>query len=180
MKRWNSTFAVSATLLVALLWGFDLNAQQQGATATAATAGPSRGLAPGLKVTDLGTAARTYRVRMAKGDDILSGLTEFAEQHHIRNAHFTGLGAVDHAVFGWADSTDPSGYRRITIDEGAEIVSFTGNITVNNQGRSVVHGHGSFSLSDGSVKGGHWFEARIATIADIFVTEAEGIPAPTN
>src|SRR5262245_22689991 len=50
---------------------------------------PGKGLAPGMKVTDLGKGARTYRVNMAKGDEIMSGLTEFAEKHHIKHAHFT-------------------------------------------------------------------------------------------
>ena len=41
---------------------------------------PGKGLAPGMKVTDLGKGARTYRVNFAKGDEIMSGLTEFAEK----------------------------------------------------------------------------------------------------
>src|SRR6186997_761069 len=52
---------------------------------------PGKGLAPGMKVTDLGKSARTYRVSMAKGDEIMSGLTDFAEQYHIKNGHFTAL-----------------------------------------------------------------------------------------
>src|SRR5438309_6255380 len=43
---------------------------------------PGKGLAPGMKVTDLGKSARTYRVNLAKGDEIMSGLTEFAEKYH--------------------------------------------------------------------------------------------------
>src|SRR5579862_4458912 len=56
---------------------------------------PGKGLAPGMKVTDLGKGARTYRVNMTKGDEIMSGMTEFAEKYHIRNAHFTGLGDIN-------------------------------------------------------------------------------------
>src|SRR5260221_13398647 len=54
---------------------------------------PGKGLATGMKVTDLGKSGRTYRVNMTKGDEIMSGLTEFAEKYHIRNAHFTAIGA---------------------------------------------------------------------------------------
>src|SRR4030095_9879034 len=38
---------------------------------------PGKGLAPGMKVTDLGKGARTYRISMTKGDEIMSGLTDF-------------------------------------------------------------------------------------------------------
>src|SRR4051794_31232353 len=54
---------------------------------------PQKGLAPGMRVADLGKGARTFRVNFAKGDEIMSGMTEFAEKYHIRNGHFTGLGA---------------------------------------------------------------------------------------
>ena len=53
-----------------------------------------------------------------------------------------------------------------------------GSITVDNQGRSNVHGHGTVALSDGSVRGGHWWEAHVSIIADVFVTEEEGAPEP--
>ena len=60
------------------------------------------------------------------------------------------------------------------------IVSFIGNISVDSQGRSIVHGHGTVALSDGSVKGGHWWEAYVSIVAVVFVTEEEGATAPTK
>jgi predicted DNA-binding protein with PD1-like motif len=51
-----------------------------------------------------------------------------------------------------------------------------GSISVNNQGQSNVHGHGTVALSDGSVRGGHWWEAHVSIIAEVFVTEEEGTP----
>src|SRR4030081_546019 len=83
-----------------------------------------KGLAPGLQVTDLGKSGRTYRVNLKKGDEIMSGLTEFAEKHRIRNAHFTGLGAVNKGLFGWADPEGGRGQKKIELNQEAEIVSF--------------------------------------------------------
>jgi predicted DNA-binding protein with PD1-like motif len=48
-----------------------------------------------MKVTDLGKGARIYRVNLTKGDEIMSGLTEFAETYHIKNGHFTTVGAIN-------------------------------------------------------------------------------------
>ena len=139
---------------------------------------PGKGLAPGMKVVDLGKSARTYRVSMTKGDEIMSGLTEFAEKYHIKNAHFTALGAINRGLFGWTDVESGKGQKKIELNQEAEIVSLMGSITVNAQGQSVVHGHGTVALSDGSVRGGHWWEAHVSIIAEAFVTEEEGAPEP--
>jgi predicted DNA-binding protein with PD1-like motif len=141
---------------------------------------PAKGLAPGLQVTDLGKSGRTYRVNLKKGDEIMSGLTEFAEKYRIKNAHFTGLGAVNKGVFGWANPETDLGQKRIVLNQEAEIVSFIGNISMDDQGRSVVHGHGSVAFSDGTVRGGHWWEAYVSIIAVIYVTEAEDAAAPAR
>ena len=139
---------------------------------------PGKGLAPGMTVTDQGRGARTFLVHFVKGDEIMSGLTEFAEKYHIRKGHFTGLGALNKAVFGWSDVERGLGQKKIPLNQEAEVVSFLGSITTDNQGRANVHGHGSVALEDGSVKGGHWWEAHVSIIADVFVTEEEGAPEP--
>jgi predicted DNA-binding protein with PD1-like motif/type 1 glutamine amidotransferase len=142
---------------------------------------PGKGLAPGMKVTDLGKGTgRTFRVNMAKGDEVMSGLTDFAEKYHIRNAHFTGIGALNKGLFGWADPESGNGQKKIELNQEAEIVSFLGSITTDAQGRTNVHGHGSVAYSDGSIHGGHWWEAHVSIIAEIFVTEEEGAPAETT
>jgi predicted DNA-binding protein with PD1-like motif len=135
---------------------------------------PGKGLAPGMKVTDLGKGGRTFRINMTRGDEIMSGLTEFAEKYHIRNGHFTGIGAINKGLFGWSDVESGNGQKKIELNQEAEIVSLMGSISVNNQGQSNVHAHGAVALSDGSVKAGHWWEAHVSIVAEIFVTEEEG------
>ena len=119
-------------------------------------------------------------VNMTKGDEMLSGLTEFAEKYHIRNGHFTALGAINKGLFGWTDVERGIGQKKIELNEEAEIVSLMGSISVNAQGQSNVHAHGTVALSDGTVKGGHWWEARVSIIAEVFVTEEEGASDPTK
>src|SRR5262245_21574274 len=135
---------------------------------------PPKGMAPGMKVTDLGKGARTYRVNFTKGDEMMSGLIDFAEKYKIKNAHFTALGALDKGIYGWTDVERGLGQKRLELNQEAEIVSFMGGISVDAQGRPTVHAHGSVAISDGSVKGGHWFEAHVSIIAEVFVTEEEG------
>ena len=129
-----------------------------------------------MKVTDLGKGGRTYRINMTKGDEMMSGLVEFAEKYKIKNGHFTAVGALDKGMFGWTDVERGLGQKKIELNQEAEIVSLIGSISMNAQGQSTVHGHGSVALADGSVKGGHWFEAHVSIIAEVFVTEEEGAP----
>lgn len=133
------------------------------------------GTAPGLKVTDLGRTSRTYRVNMVKGDEIISGLLDFAEKNHIKNGHFSGLGAIDKATFRWADPVHKS-YKTTEINEEAEVVSLVGSIATDKDGKPTVHAHSVVALSDGSTRGGHLASARVSIIAEIFVTEEEAQP----
>ena len=141
---------------------------------------PEVGHAPGMKVTDLGKGGRTFRINMTKGDEIMSGLQEFAEKYHVKNAHFTGVGAIDHGIFGWSDVERGLGQKKNELNQEAEIVSMIGSISQDAQGRSNVHAHGSVAISDGTVRGGHWFEAHVSIIAEIFVTEEEAAAAGTR
>jgi uncharacterized protein len=186
----SSTASVARILCVLLIGGLSLTADravsaQQPAAQRPQPEGyvprgtrPGKGLAPGMKVTDLGKGARTFRVNMTKGDEILSGMTEFAEKYKIKNGHFTGVGAINKAMFGWSDVESGNGQKQIPLNQEAEIVSLLGSIATNNQGQPNVHVHGSVALSDGTVKGGHWWEAHVSIIAEIFVTEEEAAPEP--
>jgi predicted DNA-binding protein with PD1-like motif len=163
---------------VAFTAAYRLSAQQS----TSAPATESRsyrpGSAPGLKVTDLGrSSSRTYRLNMVKGDEIISGLLEFGEKNHIKNGHFTGLGAIDKATLRWSDPVN-KGSKTTEINEEAEVVSLVGSITTDKDGKPAVHAHTVLGLSDGSTRGGHLMRAQVSIIAEVFVTEEEG--AVTN
>src|SRR6187549_2819989 len=124
---------------------------------------PGKGLAPGMTVTDLGKGSgRTYKIHMVKGDEMMSGLTDFAEKYKIRNGHFTALGAINKGLFGWSDVESGKGQKKIELNQEAEIVSLMGSMTTDAQGRGTVHGHGTVALSDGSVRGGHFWEAYVS------------------
>jgi len=168
---------------VAFTAAYRLSAQQstpaaQSAVASAESRTYRPGIAPGLKVTDLGRASsRTYRVNMVKGDEVISGLLEFAEKNHIKNGHFTGLGAIDKATLRWSDPVNKAS-KTTEINEEAEVVSLVGSIATDNDGRPAVHAHTVVALSDGSTRGGHLMSAQVSIMAEVFVTEEEG--AVTN
>jgi predicted DNA-binding protein with PD1-like motif len=134
---------------------------------------PEPGTAPGMRITDLGRGGRAFRLNFTKGDEILSGMTEFAQKNGIKNGHFVGLGAIDKGILGWTDTERGNGQKMIPVNEEAEVIAFSGSISHNAQNLAVVHAHGAVSLQDGRVVGGHIFELHTSIIAEIWVTDEE-------
>ena len=136
--------------------------------------------APGMKVADLGTTGRTYRINLSKGDEVMTALTQFAEKNNIRNAHFTGIGALSKGLFSWADTDRGNAMKKIELNQEAEVVSLVGSIERNAQGQLNVHAHGSVAYQDGTIHGGHWWEAYVGIIAEIFVSEESPAATASN
>jgi len=135
----------------------------------------ARGLAPGMQVKSFASTARTFEVTMRKGDEVASGLTEFAEKNHLAGAHLTGIGALNHVVLGWYDP-DKRAYKKNVIDEEVELVSLTGNIVLEN-GKPFVHEHCVVAMRDGTTRGGHLLEATVAVELQVFIVDNDPAPA---
>jgi uncharacterized protein len=138
----------------------------------------ARGLAPGMKVKELAATGRTFQVNFVKGDEVASGLTEFAEKNHVTAAHFTGIGAFNSALLGWTDP-EKRAFKKIEIDQEAEVVAFSGDITLVN-GKPSVHAHTVLALSDGSTRGGHFIEGHVSIVMNVFVVDADPGSAPKS
>jgi hypothetical protein len=73
---------------------------------------PSRpiptGKAPGMraKLVKDTPEEKVYAVIFYRGDEVLSGLTDFAIQHKIEDAHFTAIGAASGGTLAWLDPTN--------------------------------------------------------------------------
>jgi predicted DNA-binding protein with PD1-like motif len=116
---------------------------------------------------------KTYTVIFHAGDEALSGLTDFAIQNHIEDAHFTAIGAVRGATLGWLDLPNKQ-YHAIPVNEQCEVLSMIGDIAMFN-GKPVVHTHVVLGHRDGSTVGGHVWELHVNPTLEVFVT-ADTIP----
>jgi predicted DNA-binding protein with PD1-like motif len=129
------------------------------------------GRAPGLQtrlISENPSGERTYAVIFAKGDEIMSGLTEFAVREKLVAGHFTAIGALESARFGWFDRAE-SAYRDIPIDHQVELISLIGDMGVVN-GAPQIHAHGAVGFPDGQVHGGHMLEAVVWPTLELFFT----------
>ncbi|HMI54075.1 MAG TPA: DUF296 domain-containing protein [Candidatus Saccharimonadales bacterium] len=111
---------------------------------------------------------KVYAIVFYKGDEALSGLTDFAIAHNIVDAHFTAIGAVRSATLAWLELPRKS-YRRIAVGQQAEVVSLTGDIALYSD-KPVVHMHAVLSRQDGSTVGGHVFELNVNPTLEVFLT----------
>jgi predicted DNA-binding protein with PD1-like motif len=129
------------------------------------------GKAPGMKWQLVGEAGgeRTFMVVFATGDELLAGLTEFAEQQHIQAARVTGIGAVSRATLAWLD-VEKKAYKPIVVNEQVEVTSMVGDIA-QLKGKPNVHLHLTLAHSDGTVTGGHLIEAYTRPTLEVMVTE---------
>jgi uncharacterized protein len=127
------------------------------------------GMAPKMKIEPLGAASRNFRVNFSAGDELMSGMTEFAEKNNVKLSEVRGLGGISSAV---VSAYDPQkgAFKRFDINQKGELVSLQGEITLVN-GKPSFHAHVVFVLVDGTVHGGHLVEAHIDPIANLFVTE---------
>jgi len=136
------------------------------------------GLAPGMKVTELkSSGGRSFQISFVKGDEVASGLLDFAEKYHVTNSNFTGLGAFDHAVLGWFDLAKRL-HKKNRIDEEMEVGSFVGNITLDSKGKPVVHAHCVVGLTDGRAMAGHFVEGHVSLVMQIYLTDSEPLTPP--
>jgi predicted DNA-binding protein with PD1-like motif len=135
---------------------------------------PSRpvptGKAPGMraKLVKDTPEEKVYAVIFRKGDEALSGLTDFAIQNKIEDAHFTAIGAVSGATLAWLDLSKKM-YRRIPVNEQVEVLSLIGDVATFN-GKPIVHMHAVVGKSDGGTMGGHVFELNVNPTLEVMMT----------
>ena len=135
---------------------------------------PSRpvptGKAPGMqtKLVKDTPEEKVYAVIFLKGDEVLSGLTDFAIQHKIEDAHFTAIGAVSGATLAWLDPAKKM-YHRIPVAEQVEVLSLIGDVATFNA-KPIVHMHAVLGKPNGSTIGGHVFELNVNPTLEVFVT----------
>jgi uncharacterized protein len=111
---------------------------------------------------------QVYSIIFYKADDVMSGLTDFAIDHKVSDAHFTAIGAVSGATLAWLDIPKKM-YRRIAVTQQVEVLSLIGDIAVFD-GVPVVHMHAVLCKSDGSTIGGHVFELISNPTVEVFMT----------
>ena len=122
-----------------------------------------------------GDAARGGRVTFVavldKGDEAVEALTRFAAEHGIDAGQLTAIGAFSRATLGWFDR-QARDYRRIPVDEQAEVLSLLGDLAPGEDGRPKLHAHAVLGRADGGTVGGHLLAGEVWPTLEVVVSEA--------
>jgi hypothetical protein len=171
----NSQLALLSVLTFALFTGTtEMKAQEQDTGEDQAYRSPSApvatGKAPGMKVRLLAEngGVKKYAIVLAKGDEVMSGLTDFAKQYKVTAASFTAIGAFSDATVAWFDGNKKE-YKLIPVKQQVELVSMVGDIALSGD-QPVVHTHVAVASTDGTVMGGHLIEAHVFPTLELFAT----------
>jgi uncharacterized protein len=116
---------------------------------------------------------RSYAMIFGKGDEIMSGMTAFAQRERLVAAHFTAIGAIESGLFGWFDKQYKA-YRNLPVNEQTEVASLVGDIGLVD-GKPAVHIHAVVVPKDGIARGGHLLQATVWPTLEVFLT---AYPAP--
>ena len=133
---------------------------------------PEPGRAPRLQVRPTGGdgSPRSWALVLRGGDEIMSGLTDFAVRERIVGGHLNGIGALQSAQLAFFDRGTLD-YVSIPIDAQVECLSLNGTIGFVD-GKPLLHVHCVVGYPDGSVKGGHLVEAVVWPTMEVFLTES--------
>jgi predicted DNA-binding protein with PD1-like motif len=114
---------------------------------------------------------KTFVLVFQTGDELATGLSQFAEEQRLSAARFEGLGGLSSVRLAWF-SWDSKKYEpSVTLDEQVELLSLIGDVALRD-GKPFVHAHAVISKKDGTAYGGHLLEARIRPTCEVVLTES--------
>jgi len=113
---------------------------------------------------------RVYAVVFDTGDEVASGLLQFAKEAGLHGAHFTAIGAFRDVTLGYFE-IERKQYKHIPVREQVEVLSLVGNVA-DADGEPKLHAHVVVGKSDGTALGGHLVEAHVRPTLEVVITEA--------
>ncbi|HKO46360.1 MAG TPA: PPC domain-containing DNA-binding protein [Polyangiaceae bacterium] len=130
------------------------------------------GAAPGAQHRLIATRAdgsKEYALVLARGDEVMTALSDFARVEQVTAASFTAIGAVRAAEVGWFDF-EKTKYKAMRHDDQLEVLSLVGDIGLSADGRATVHAHATLGRESGRAFGGHLIAATVSPTLEVFVT----------
>jgi hypothetical protein len=112
---------------------------------------------------------RAFLDRLPHDTDLLISIKESFKRSNVLMGFFVAIGAVRCAKMAFYGQDDHA-YHEFSVDEPAEILNCTGNVS-EMDGELFVHAHITLGLKDGTTQGGHLVEG-----TKIFACELFGIP----
>lgn len=114
-----------------------------------------------------------YFLRIDKGEEMMSAVTDFIEKKNIQSGVISGIGALTDVELGFFDRTKKEYLKKTFPTDPAdndiyELLSLNGNISyIDNN--PMVHAHCVLGKSDYNVIGGHLFSGIVAVTGEVYI-----------
>lgn len=112
-----------------------------------------------------------YLIRLNKGERLAESLEQFAKETKIEGAWVSGLGGALEATLGFYD-LDKQEYHWQQFDGLRELVSLTGNLAYDEDGKFIFHLHGVLADDRFQTVGGHVKDLVAGATVELFVHRA--------
>jgi hypothetical protein len=119
-------------------------------------------------------SGKAFLDRLPHDGDLLVSIQEAFQRSGTKMGFFVAIGAVKHAKIAFYNQDDHK-YHEFSVDEPAEILNCTGNVS-ELDGETFVHAHITLGLKDGTTKGGHLVEGTKIFACELFAVPLEGEP----
>ena len=114
-----------------------------------------------------------FAVRLEAGEEVITSLCAWAEQHGIGFASVQAIGALRRATLGFFDPV-ANAYRHLPVAEQVEVVALNGNVSLGEDGEPVVHVHALLGRADGQTLGGHLVEGTVFPTLEVVLIPLPG------
>jgi uncharacterized protein len=114
---------------------------------------------------------KTFILVFETGDELMEGLSGFAQEQRLSAASFKGIGGLSSARLAWFNWETKQYEPSVTLDEQVELLSLVGDVALY-ENKSTVHAHAVVGKRDGTAHGGHLLEARIRPTCELVLTES--------
>ncbi len=111
-------------------------------------------------------------IRLNKDERLMELLQKFVSEHNIHSAWISGIGGAQWVKLGFYDLKAKQ-YQWHEFSELLEIINLSGNIAWQN-GKPVIHIHGTFSDRHMKAIGGHVKELVVGGTCEIFLSHWQG------
>ena len=114
----------------------------------------------------------TYVIRLDRGEEVMTVLTDFCQREGIKLGSITAIGAADRAILCLYDVTEKA-YSKKAFNEPLEITSLMGTVSCK-QGKTHLHLHATVSDRNMQAFGGHVNALVIGGTCEIFLRTLPG------
>jgi predicted DNA-binding protein with PD1-like motif len=111
----------------------------------------------------------TFILVFETGDELASGLLQFAKERRLSSASFKAVGALSSVQLEWFNWETKAYDPAVTLDEQVEVLSLIGDVALKGE-EPVVHAHVVIGKRDGTAHGGHLARAIVRPTCEVVLT----------